>query len=791
MLLLFSLALAGAVENMTKLEEYRRESCSVSAWNEERLECEGYDSEFFPLGDGFGALTEVKISGNFSALHFLGATENVSYAAVEKLKLSSPRLVLDFRGLAPLEGLVEIEVTDSRVLEITGSGKNLTELRELRFMRSSFQNASDLRRLEELPSLHALYLVENNLTTAGFHVGALPSGIGSLGIASNPRLTGLGACAALRGMTELTDLHVVETGVEEFEFACVPPGVEVLNLDSNPRARFHFTGLGKLRALRTLSLNYNTIPSFDASLLPVALTRLFLMHSAVSSVTCGAQLAAALRFAALNNNALERAPLACLGGDRLESLDLSANRIAGGIDCSELARFSNLSTIRLNRNRITDFGARCAEAGRLGLIELADNALTSFDYGAVVGLNRTVDTFLSGNSIRCDCPLLVDFLRALSSEQVRVTTDFTSLAFTCRHASPLAGYSFANDVARLRELDDRSEGCALRAPLAPSAGVPVTVAGQRCVYHRSKLRCLNFYAKRLPYAESLADLESVHVEGFFDHFAVDPSYRRVRQLTLHSVNMSGTLDLASLLRAPDLLGVDVSDSGIDGVRLPDVVHQNLARMRFSDNRILELDLTPDQFPRLAVLELDGNRLSEFRFGSLPATIRRLNLARNRIASVSLAGAGRLESLLFVDLSFNRLVTLAIAELPPALQLLDVGHNRVATLPAGADRAPMPPGLVFEMRGNRLTCDCALYGTFDVAFRAANVTVCAPSDEPCARDSVTCDPGSELFGFPWHDPDALREVVTFRGRCSAASSLQNSMSLQLITLASVVSLLLTF
>jgi Leucine-rich repeat (LRR) protein len=150
---------------------------------------------------------------------------------------------------------------------------------------------------------------------------------------------------------------------------------------------------------------------------------------------------------------------------------------------------------------------------------------------------------------------------------------------------------------------------------------------------------------------------------------------------------SSAANRALLFGEETLTSVDLSDNDLSGALLDERVlrYEQVQVLRWKRCGLVGMQVHLTSLEQLAVLDLDGNQLENFRLDCIPNSLQELNLANNRLSTISSESPVKsLEYLASIDLSHNKLDTLDFLKEQevslPRLRSFHCHHNRLKALP---------------------------------------------------------------------------------------------------------------
>lgn len=390
-----------------------------------------------------------------------------------------------------------------------------------------------------------------------------------------------------------------------------------------------FANFSRLPALASLDLSGNTISDAGDIGQCRGLVRLNLSHNFISG------------------------PLDLSGLTRLQTLDVSWNRLLGGVAanftamCADLAVF-NASTNRLAGN-ITGMFDGCA---RLEYVDLSSNVFTGELWPGVArfkqfkvaenNLTGTVppDTFPDG------CRL-----QSLDLSSNSLTGGFPDSIAKCTNLTYLSlwGNSFAGSIP---------------TAMGKLAMIDTLVLGKNSFDRRIPPELKN--CTKLQFLDISSNMFGGDLQEAFGTF------ESLRYLVLHHNNYTGGIATSGVLRMPQLARLDLSYNEFSGELPPEVADMKSLKYLMLAYNQFSSGIPPayGRLTELQALDLSHNRLS----GGIPAAIGNLTsllwlmLAGNQLSGEIPSEIGKCTSLLWLNLADNMLT----GKIPP--EMATIGTN---------------------------------------------------------------------------------------------------------------------
>lgn len=346
----------------------------------------------------------------------------------------------------------------------------------------------------------------------------------------------------------------------------------------------------------------------------------------------------------------------------LEHLNLSHNLITGPLDISGLTklRVLDVSGNRLEGGVAGNFPAICAD---LAVLDLSTNTLTGNITGLFDGCARLEVVNLSSNNFTGELWPGVARFRQFSATENFLTGSVPWSTFPdggCRLQSlDLSGNRLVGDipdsVAKCVNLtyislwENNFTGM-IPAALGELAVLETLVLGTNRLDRQIPHKLTN--CRKLQVLDISSNMFGGDVQETFGKFA------GLKHLLLHDNNYTGGIVASGVLRLPELVMLDLSSNAFTGHLPPEVADmRSLKYLMLADNNFS--GQIPPEYGRLAelqALDLSSNTLS----GGIPSSIGNLTsllwlmLARNQLSGTIPPEIGNCASLLWLNLADNRL-----------------------------------------------------------------------------------------------------------------------------------------
>lgn len=431
-----------------------------------------------------------------------------------------------------------------------------------------------------------------------------------------------------------------------------------------------------------ITCNFNRVTGVNLSGSSISGT-LFLNFSALtelsyldlSSNTLGGQIPADLShcnnlvYLNLSHNILDD-ELSLTGLSNLQTLDLTKNRIRGGIQTSVPAICNSLVVLNISENNLTgsieDVFDRC---DKLQYLDLSMNDFSGNIWKSFGRLRRFIisDNHLNGNipasSFTANCSLKV--------------LDLSGNNFSGQFPGEISN---CQDLIILRLWGNKFKG-----PIPPEIGL---IASLEALFLGN-----NSFSRDIP--ESLLDLKNLdfldlsrnnfggEIQGTLGKFT------QVKYLVLHTNSYTGGLYSSGILNLSNVVRLDLSFNNFSGPlpsevsRMLSLKYLTLAYNQFNGSIPLEYG----NFLHLQALDLSFNELT----GTIPSSLGKLSsllwlmLANNQLVGEIPPEIGNCSSLLWLNLANNKLS----GHIPP--ELSNIGRNPMPTFESNQQRGRIIPG----------------------------------------------------------------------------------------------------
>lgn len=357
-------------------------------------------------------------------------------------------------------------------------------------------------------------------------------------------------------------------------------------------------------------------------------------------------------------------PLDLSGLTRLQKLDVSGNRLEGGVAanfpaiCADLAVF-NVSTNKLTGN-ITALFDGCT---KLEYVDLSSNNFTGELWPGIARFRQfnAAENNLTGSVPSSTFPDEGCKLQSLDLSANQLLGNFTDSVANCANLTYLSlwGNIFTGMIP---------EG------IGELAVLEALILGKNQFDRKIPLELTN--CSRLQFLDISNNAFGGDVQEIFGKFA------SLRYLVLHHNNYTGGIVSSGVLRLPQLARLDLSFNEFSGELPPQVADmKSLKYLMLAENNFS--GGIPPAYGRLAelqALDLSNNKLS----GGIPASIGNLTsllwlmLAGNQLSGEIPPEIGNCTSLIWLNLSNNRLT----GKIPP--EMADIGRNPSPTFAKNRD-----------------------------------------------------------------------------------------------------------
>ncbi|KAI3412424.1 Protein kinase domain-containing protein, partial [Psidium guajava] len=406
-----------------------------------------------------------------------------------------------------------------------------------------------------------------------------------------------------------------------------------VNLSENSISRTLFSNFSALTELTHLDLSKNTLSG---------------------QIPADLSLCNNLVYLNLSHNILD-GELNLTGLNSLQTLDLSKNRICGGVQTSFPAICNSLVVLNISENNLTggieDVFDQCYK------LRYLDLSMNDFSGNIWKFFGRLQEFLISDNHLSGSIP-------------ASSFTDNCSLEVLDLSGNNFSG-QLPGNVSNCRGLVIlHLWGNNFTGQIPPEIG---RIAGLEALFLGN-----NSFSREIP--ESLLDLKSLYfLDLSRNNFRGEiqdtlGKFTQVKYLRLHANNYTGGLYSSGILNLSNIVKLDLSHNNLSGSlpveasRMPSLKNLILAFNQFNGSIPLEYG----DFPRLQLLDLSFNELT----GTIPSSLGKLSsllwlmLANNQLVGEIPPEIGNCSSLLWLNLANNKLS----GHVPP--ELSNIGQSPV-------------------------------------------------------------------------------------------------------------------
>lgn len=638
--------------------------------------------------------------------------------SLRHLDLSKNQLVGILPKLQGLSRLQNLDLSENHLRDVSpGAFVLLPSLTALDLSGNHLMNLSGAG-LEELKNLQALRLADLRLVSLPT---SLPSSLRSLDARSSD-LKSLDA-GALEGLDHLEELHLQDNLLLSLMFPLRLPELRALNVSGNLLTDFVPGAFQSLDKLETLDLSWNFLSNFTAGAFPASLQVLNLSFNLLGSLPPSAFAQNGKMWSLrMQSSNLSDVSEGFVNLTSLKDLDLARNRLAE-LPLSAFDAFGELLRIDLSQNSLTHLNLELFQPMvSLESLDLSQNHLECLE--GIFPLEHLLELNLSHNNLTASC--MLGIFQNLSTLE--------SLDLSFNHLKSLESGLFQG-LAGLEVLSVSHTGLTdLSCNVSERTSVGATAEGHR-----------------------LLDDGAAGAEG-----AEGGSHGIFAQLpSLLVLNMSGNhfaeLELDTFQTLGNLYTLDLSDTALANFSMEHFQDSSNLKFLFLSDNLIEvlpklrgwnlkvLDLARNRLSNVsgldgAVIEelhLEENEILSVDMHVFSASLRSLNLARNRLRSLEMSGEfwTQLEQL---DLSENQLVEIqdGFFKHLTELKILRLSWNRLRTLSWSME--DLPNLHVLELAGNQFDAIPCSARSPEVLNLRWNQVVYVEEELPCLQRTRMLD-----------------------------------------------------
>ena len=372
----------------------------VMEWNDAALEQGIRDTIGIPEGDILlsdvwdmkqlslenAGISDISALTEFTNLEYLNLSGNnlenadalTSLTKLRELKLNDNQLS-DLSFLENMNALATLNLDHNSVSDL----KPLAQLTALSVLRLQRNTVEDISSLTEIPALQSLYLGENTLAPGSLSTIAGMTGLSVLDLS----FCGLQGVSPLSGMAEqadLTELYLAGNNISDILPLKEFDSLTTLDLQNNPlgedpSALSCLSGLTELTSLDLMNTGISDLAPLAGL---TKLTTIDLGKNKITELSALHELTALQYLDVSSNQIASLEPLASLTD--LGYLSAADNNLSG--DISALEQLTSLTYLDLRKNKIRDISALANMTG-LRELHLDENEIS--DYSALDGLHIT------------------------------------------------------------------------------------------------------------------------------------------------------------------------------------------------------------------------------------------------------------------------------------------------------------------------------------------------------------------------------------------------------------------
>ena len=638
----------------------------------------------------------------------------------------------------------------------------------------SFNNITDIDTdiLDDLSQLTHLNLAENQLALTVEDIHELGSNVQNLNLIGNPVTTNsILHALTMQKLRVLNTSELGATSVSSDSFNGSGPGLEELNINNAKLTALGSRAFRNVPGLKYLDLSGNRISSIDSNAfvdVGRSLIRLRIVNGLRTATISSKALEplTSLRELDLSSNTLSSVPDISFSPE-LEKINLRFNKISSVDAKSFLAdELMDLRKLLLGFNNVGDIPAFAFQGLRkLEYLELNDNKITKIQARAFLHLNELRVLNLAGNKLsdlKDEAFQNLPQLQILDLSHNMLTTVNFEAFDTIGTLSLLQLRLANNELKQLVTIDDESQKPKGKVGVGGNSTTTTTTtpAPPKFYMSSSSIEMLDLSDNEISYISPdffhpiantlmVLDLSSNEIGNISGIHLLGMSFLQKLDLSHNDIQF---LDPDLLLNSQSIQILNLNNNQIPF--LPDKFLQKCSKLRvvdLSENNLRHLDATIFDDTRLEILDISRNNLKTFPERALAKastslttldisgneiaslfeqleclqSIRKLNLARNKIVFMSDNVFDKVSNILMLDLSQNplerltdrmfesiqsslvdlNLSNLGLETLPEvemkALTYLDASDNRLTSFPVGFAKK-FPQLKYVDLGGNEFT-----------------------------------------------------------------------------------------
>ncbi|CAG7698441.1 unnamed protein product [Allacma fusca] len=664
-----------------------------------------------PREGGSGKISAVEVNLNHNRITELPPYALVNFQSVERISFASNPLqeIQDEAFKNP--SIKELDLSNCLISDLNPKAFRGLE-KSLRVLDLSFNNITEFPDdvFENLDNLNSLNLRDNQIDLTVDHLEQFSNNLHSLNLINTPVSHDVLTFAwRLQKLRNLNSSEASSTALTLEVFNGSGPGLEEINLNHGKLTSVGRNAFAKVPGLKYLDLSYNRISTIDSNAfndIGRTLIRLRIVDGLRMSSVPGKVLDKLMNLKELD---LSSNDLNAIAEDSfsnaVEYINFRFNRISSiSSKTFPLETLSNLKRLLLGFNSLQEIPAMGFHGLRkLEYLELNENKISKIQPRGFVHLNELKVLTLAGNKIATLSKEAFQNLPQLQildlSHNLLKFIDFD--AFDTIGTLSLVRLQLSHN--KLTELLTEAEQASRNAPKPPpptgkisNSSVPTTttttVPPPRVSLSSSTIEMMDLSNNDITYistdffypiSNTLIELDLSHnsIENITDgHFQ---GMTFLQRLDL-SHNDLETIDEDLLQGTKALQIFEINSNQLR--TLPQRLFQDCSKLRvisLADNEVSNIDAAVFGDTSLEILDLSGNNLNNFPERALAkvsaslvtldvsrngiaslfeqleclTSIRRLNLARNKIVFMADTIFDKIQNILQLDLSFNPLARL--------------------------------------------------------------------------------------------------------------------------------------